>query len=390
MTPENNEQDKSPESVPKQISLTSQENLILMMADPDSAETKAIMDAHGIEFGDQVEVTVDGVKMIVETSKEDFWTRNRKATFERQAAEHAKNMMEAEPNLEHEQLVEAVAEPMGETAIDEMESEAGLPTEPFAEVAQGAEVDNSRQALEMKAEYDRRVDTLLEQDGVGAVEKDLSKLEDEVFRLNHSLQPVRLQDASEQLRATIASIENDSYGVEAARTKLSQIEKELAAITSLLRAAGETGINDVIAITEHTRRQITEINGDLDTMQTGYAEVSRGEDASVGPDADTSMIRRELQAISSDFETFAVGLRTEQGVIKSQAETLRNTVDQLSELIRQTYSGSLEASELQAMHLTLRGVVEGLGEVTVAQKTAPLIETARGHLAVVKQQRNWG
>jgi hypothetical protein len=141
MASETNEQDKSPESR-KLIYLTSQENLTLMMADPESAEVKAIMDAHGIEFGEPVEANVDGVRMVVETSKEDFWTRNRKATaelvsgegtFEQEAAEHAQNLMEA--TSEHDQLVEVVAEPMGETAVDEIEAEAGLPLEPFEEAA---------------------------------------------------------------------------------------------------------------------------------------------------------------------------------------------------------------------------------------------------------------
>jgi hypothetical protein len=50
---------------------------------------------------------------------------------------------EEEASAEHEQLVEAVAEPMGETAIDEMESEAGLPTEPFEETPDTSEDEKS-------------------------------------------------------------------------------------------------------------------------------------------------------------------------------------------------------------------------------------------------------
>ena len=68
---------------------------------------------------------------------------------------------------------------------------------------------------------------------------------------------------------------------------------------------------------------------------------------------------------------------------------LQVTVNQLSELIRQTYNGRLEASELHTLYATLLGVVNGVSQVSVHRKTVPLIETSKGHLTTIKQQRNW-
>jgi hypothetical protein len=130
------ELEKGPETA-KSVSLTGAENLQMFMGDPESSETKAIMEAHGIAFGDTVVVNVEGQKpMVVKADKEDFWTRDKAAseviaatvevsepqpTELHETASLAKMMMgETAPDAveKHEELVADAIEPLGEEALE--------------------------------------------------------------------------------------------------------------------------------------------------------------------------------------------------------------------------------------------------------------------------------
>ena len=119
------ELEKGPEPV-KSVSLTGAENLQMFMGDPESAETKAIMEAHGINFGDSIIVNVEGQKsMVVLASENDFWTRDKAAT---EAISTMSDVSEPQPTELHETA--AVAKMMmGETAPDNVETHEELVAE---------------------------------------------------------------------------------------------------------------------------------------------------------------------------------------------------------------------------------------------------------------------
>ncbi|MDB5160181.1 MAG: hypothetical protein JWO99_444 [Candidatus Saccharibacteria bacterium] len=349
------ELEKGPETA-KAVSLTGAENLQMFMGDPESAETKAIMEAHGIAFGDTVVVNVEGQKsMVVSTSENDFWTRDKAAseaiattvevaesriTDLHETASLAKMMMgEATPDAveRHEELVADAIEPLGEEALVGTLEDADV----FAE-EQGAEEAKSEPSPEEQEIPAEVLATL--RTGISHFEEAAKKYDTGVETFD------TLAEDAATFRRLIGGIQ-DTYSEESFRTAMKQLNESIQAKYHMARRNTELGVGDM--------------NGSAESM---VRAISTAE---------------SLQAVSTNLgEVTALTAPDKTEIVGQKLRMLHTVSDHLNDAIQASYQRGFNEDELRGIVTQLQSLSEGNQQLVISRKLEESISDIRKGLGL--------
>ena len=351
------ELEKGPETV-KSVSLTAAENLQMFMGDPKSAETKAIMEAHGISFGDTVVVNVEGQKpMVVIADKEDFWTRDKAASEAiaesavvlepqpvglHETADLAKMMMgEIGPDTAietHEELVVGAIEPLGEEALELTLENAEIFTEQAP--IQEEKGESSPEAQEIPDEVMAQLKT-----GVTNFEEAASKYDGGLKSFDD------LSDDATLFLRFINGV-HDTYSVASLQTALKQLN---------------------VSIQQKYHTALRGVTQGRQAMAESRESISR---AVTGVDA--------LQDVTTTLEAIQIiPSPTNVDEIDRKLRAVASFSDHLTKVIQTSYQQGFHEDELRGMVSQLQSFTKGNQELTISKK---LEEPLQSILKVVQAQ----
>lgn len=338
------ELEKGPENV-KSVSLTGDENLQMFMGDPESDETKDIMKAHNINFGDTVVVNVEGQKpVVVIADKEDFWTRDKAAS---EAIAESAVVLEPLPAGLHEtasiaNMMMGEIGPDTDTAVETHKERVADAIEPLGEEAleltlEHAEIFTERPPIQEEKGESSPESQEIPDEVMAQLKTGVTNFEEAASKYDGGLKS--FDDLSDDAALFLRFINgvHDTYSVASLQTALTQL-------------------NTSIQQKYHTAlRGVTQ---GRQAMAESRESISR---AVTGVDA--------LQDVTKTLEAIKIiPSPTNVDEIDRKLRAVASFSDHLTKVIQTSYQQGFREDELRGMVSQLQSFTKGNQELTISKK----------------------
>lgn len=396
MSPESDKSTEAPKSR-KEMTMSSQDNLTLAMSDPDGPEVQELMDKYGIEFGDMVELHVEGKDdvMVMTADKNNFWDRDRAASealaierntpqpaetdFTQEAAEHAQSIVGQETPEKNEMLFQrqGAVEDLGVEAVEDVVEEPEVEENPMKSEGESFEDAIARG----KSHYERQVDDIFTMAEEDARHK-ISSIEGDAFEIDAAIGTLdQLIQESADLKKIVMRIEGGDYGVETARRALQNFTEGLYSTYSRLRRASESGVSDVMRQTGTLRDVIEQAASDLQVQEQGFNEFAAemaqrhsDKDDSAQPEVTTQEARDDFAKTATALDELSGALARKEATIQEKASSILGVIQHLEGIAQDSYSRGVDTVELDSLVNKLRDIAED----AIQLRVTPQIEEQMG------------